>query len=832
MTPFAAKHPGLTRAEASTRLQQYGPNSLPEKPPIPWWLRFVRQFQSPLIYILLFALVVDSLIWVFEGARGIPIESVAIAVILLLNAGLGVYQESKSEAALAKLKEMATPLVWVRRDGKLVHLTIGDVVPGDVLRIESGDRIAADGNLIQAEGTLIDESVLTGESVPVEKAMDDQVFSGTLLVRGKGYVEVSRTGERSAMGKLAVMLGDIVAESTPLERRLAKFGVQIARAVLALVVLIAVGGAVVEGLSRINHIFLFAVALAVAAVPEGLPAVLTLTLSLGVERMAKRKAVVRRLSAVEALGSVTVIATDKTGTLTENRMFVKDLDSPSTDRAMRAMALANDAEAAVGAGDPLELALLEYVRNRGIDAPGMQRESPRDSSFPFDSNHKFMRVTVKENGSLVSYLKGAPEVILERSRFSDVERRVWEEKAEAYAREGFRVLGLGWRSGAGDDGVEYLGLVLLWDPPRPEVQDAIRRAQDAGIRVVMVTGDHPATALAVAHEVGIPPSRVLTGLELETMPQQELSAAVKKTNVFARVAPEHKLRLVEALKQNGDIVAMTGDGVNDAPALKRADVGIAMGERGSDVSREVADLVLMDDNFATIVAAIEEGRNIYENIQKFIRFLFSTNLAEILIVVGGAFGAVLMGLRNEVGEIFLPLTAAQLLWVNIVTDGPPALALGLDRDPAVMQQRPRNPRAPLLDRESLRFILSTGCFKALVGAAVLLTLPLVGMSLLQTRTAIFLHATIGQLFYSYPARRINASPKFNGAVHVAVVLGIGLQLLTVLFPPLRTLLGLEPLTLTLWGLVSFAVLLTWGVAELIGFVLRAREREREPARAA
>jgi Ca2+-transporting ATPase len=827
MTPFVTKHPGLTRAEASTRLLQYGPNALPEKPPTPWWHRFLRQFQSPLIYILLFALGMDALIWAIEGAKGLPVESIAIGVILLLNAGLGVYQESKSEAALAKLKEMATPLVWVRRNGKLTHLTINELVPGDVLRVESGDRIPADGSLIEAEGALIDESVLTGESVPVDKRMGDEVFSGTLLVRGKGYIEVSRTGARSAMGKVALMLGDIEAERTPLERRLAKFGGQIARAVLALVVLIAVGGVLVEGLARISHIFLFAVALAVAAVPEGLPAVLTLTLALGVERMAKRKAVVRRLSAVEALGSVTVIATDKTGTLTENRMFVKDLDSPATDRALRAMALANDADAAAGAGDPLELALLEYVRNKGIDLVAMQRETPRDSSFPFDSSQRFMRVTVREDETLVSYLKGAPEVILGRSRLSDAERLVWEEKAEAYAREGFRVLGLAWRSDAGDDDVECLGLVLLWDPPRPEVPDAIRRAQDAGIRVVMVTGDHPATALAVAHEVGIPPSRVLTGLELETMPQHELRVAIQTTNVFARVAPEHKLRLVEALKQNGEIVAMTGDGVNDAPALKRSDVGIAMGERGSDVSREVADLVLLDDNFATIVAAIEEGRNIYENIQKFIRFLFSTNLAETLIVVGGAFGAVLMGLRNEVGEIFLPITAVQLLWVNIITDGPPALALGLDRDPGVMQQSPRNPQAPLLDRESLRFILSTGGFKALVGAAVLVGLPLLGMSLLQTRTGIFLHATIGQLFYSYPSRRINTSPKFNGAVHLAVILGIGLQLLTVLLPPLRTLLGLEPLTLELGTLVAAAVLLTWGGAELFGFILRRRGHENE-----
>jgi Ca2+-transporting ATPase len=824
-------HYGLSNAEAQARLRQHGPNALPEKPPTPLWRRFFRQFQSPLIYILLFALVADTAIWFSEGAAGLPVESIAIAIILLLNAGLGVYQESKSEAALAKLKELAAPLVWVMREGKLVHLPIADLVPGDVVRIEAGDRIPADGALIEAEGVMIDESVLTGESVPIEKERDHEIFSGTLLVRGKGYVEVSRTGEQSAMGRLAVMIGEIKADKTPLERRLEKFGGQIARAVLALAVLIAVGGLMVEGLERISHVFLFAVALAVAAVPEGLPAVLTLTLALGVERMAKRKAVVRRLSAVEALGSVTVIATDKTGTLTENRMFVKDLDSPDAERALRAMALANDAEEAAGAGDPLELALLEYAHEQGVEPDRLQREHPRQSSVPFDSSYKFMRVTVEESSAQISYLKGAPEVVLQRSRLSQEERQVWEEKADGYAREGFRVLSLGWRDGEGDEELSFLGHVLMWDPPRPEVPDAIRRAQEAGIRVVMVTGDHPATALAVAHEVGIltasGPSRVLTGLELEKMSTEALREAVKETNIFARVSPEHKLRMVEALKQNGEIVAMTGDGVNDAPALKRSDVGVAMGERGSDVSREVADLVLMDDNFATIVAAIEEGRNIYENIQKFIRFLFSTNLAEVLIVVGGAFGAALMGLRDETGAILLPLTAVQLLWVNIITDGPPALALGLDQDPGVMREQPRNPQAPLLDRESLHFILATGLFKAAIGGVLLLLMPFIGFGLIQTRTAVFLHATIGQLFYAYPARRINAPPQFNGALHLAVILGIGVQLLTVLVPGLRTLLGLEPLTAELLMMVSAAVLLTWGVAEAYSRIALSAHQAQE-----
>jgi Ca2+-transporting ATPase len=402
------------------------------------------------------------------------------------------------------------------------------------------------------------------------------------------------------------------------------------------------------------------------------------------------------------------------------------------------------------------------------------------------------------------------------------ERRTWEEKAEAYAREGFRVLALGRREGEGDHGAQFLGLVLLWDPPRAEVPDAIRRAQKAGIRVLMITGDHPATALAVAHEVGIEAGRVLTGKDMEAMAPAELREALMTTNVYARTTPEDKLRLVNALKENGEIVAMTGDGVNDAPALKRSDVGVAMGARGSEVSREVADLVLMDDNFATIVSAIEEGRNIYENIQKFVRFLFSTNLAETLIVVAGAFGAAVAGLRDETGAVMLPLTAVQLLWVNLITDGPPALALSLDRDPSVMERPPRDPNSRLLDRTSLRFILVTGCITAAAGCALLVAMPLAGFRDTETRTTIFLVATIAQLVFVYPARRIGRVGGFNKVLHVVVALSVGLQILTVLIPGLRVLLGLEPVTPSMTVLVAMAVLLSWGAAETYSLIVERR----------
>ena len=807
-------HKGLSGAEAQTLLEQYGSNALPETPPTPLWRRFARQFQSPLIYILLFALVLDIVIWIIEGASGVPMGTIAIAFILLINAGLGVYQESKAEAALAKLKDLAAPLVWVMRDGKLIHLPGAELVPGDLIRIEAGDRVPADGNLLEAQGVMVDESVLTGESVPVDKELDGEVFSGTLFVRGKSYVEVSRTGEKSAMGKLAVMIGGIEAGKTPLERRLHVFGKQIAYAILVLAVFLVAAGLYIEGIERIGHVLLFAVALAVAAVPEGLPAVLTLTLSLGVERMAKRKAVVRRLSAVEALGSVTVIATDKTGTLTENKMFVKDVDSPDMVRALRAMVLANDAEIGTGAGDPLELALLNYAQTQGVDAVEINDNHPRLSVLPFDSKHKYMRVTVDESGNPASYLKGAPEVIIARCRLSEAEQKNWEEKAEAYAKDGFRVLALAWREGEGDEELHFSGLVMLWDPPRAEVPEAIRMAREAGIRVIMITGDHPATALSVAHEVGIPPSHVLTGFDIENYSPEALREAVKNVNIFARVAPEHKLQLVEALQANKEIVAVTGDGVNDAPALKRSDVGIAMGRRGSDVSREVADLVLLDDNFATIVAAIEEGRNIYENILKFIRFLFSANVALVLLVVGGSLGSFLFGLKDELGGLLLPLTAVQLLWINVIANGPAALALGFDKIRGVMHQPPRDPKTPLLDRASLSFILITGVAKALIGGVLLVLMPIYGFSLLATRTGVFVYEAIAQLLSAYSARRITALPEFNLALHLSVLLGAGVQVLSVYLPSLRELLGLTPLGLLGLGMVAAAIFLTWVVAEL------------------
>ncbi|MGE0361253.1 MAG: cation-translocating P-type ATPase [Vicinamibacterales bacterium] len=820
---------GLTTAAAAARLADVGPNALPKAPPVPLWRRFLRQFHSPLVYILLAALAFDLGLWAFEDAPGWPIEATAIGLILLFNAGLGLVQERRSEAALAHLETLAGAQAWVLRDGQLAHLPVDALVPGDWVRLEAGDRVPADGTLAEARGVTVDESLLTGESVPVDKSSGDEAFSGTLVTRGKAMLEVTRTGAASAMGRLATMLGGIQAVQTPLERRVDRLGHQIARGVGLLALLLGVLGLIAEGLEHASETVVFAVALAVAAVPEGLPAVLTVALALGVERMARNRAVVRRLSAVEALGSVTVIATDKTGTLTENRMDVRSLDAADRQRALVAVVVANDADPATGAGDPVDVGLLREAARHGVDATATRQARPVVSERPFDSAWKYVRVTVREDGRVVSYLKGAPEVLFERCRLSDVDRESWREKAEAYAHQGFRVMAMAWAEGERDDQLTLLGLALFWDPPRAEVPAAVRASLDAGIRVVMITGDHPATALAVAHQIGIPGVRVLTGEDLAEYGPAALQDALREVNVFARVRPEQKLALVEGLQGQGQIVAMTGDGVNDAPALKRSDVGVAMGQRGSDVSREVADLVLLDDNFATIVGAVEEGRGIYENIQKFLRFLFSTNLSEVLLVAAGAMLAFALDLRDAAGALLLPLTAAQILWINLMTDGLPALALAFDRTPGTMQERPRPPEAPLLDRPSMRFIGGVGVMKAGLALAILGLVPRLGYEPDVARAAAFHFMAIGQLLLTYPSRHTWTRPLANPYLHAAVAIGIALQVAASAVPAVAGLLGQAWLPPALWPLVVVASLLSWALAEAVARAVW-RTAGPEPAR--
>jgi P-type Ca2+ transporter type 2C len=562
-------------------------------------------------------------------------------------------------------------------------------------------------------------------------------------------------------------------------------------------------------------------------VPEGMPAMMTLALAFGVQRMARRRAVVRRLAAVEALGSVTVIASDKTGTLTENRLTVRELDvAPHhAEDAILALVLANDADPDSGAGDPLDAALFAFSRERGADPVALHRAYPRVSSRGFDSHWRCMRATVVSPGGQTQvFVKGAPEAILSRSELDEAERARIAERLESAARRGLKVLALA-RGDSEEGTLTFLGLVSLWDPPRAEAKAAVQAARRAGIRVLMITGDHATTARAIAREVGIDAGSAVEGAAFAAG-DAELDALLETSNVFARMKPEHKLRLIERLQARGEIVAMTGDGLNDAPALKRANVGVAMGERGSEVAREVADLVLLDDNFATIVAAVEEGRRIYGSVQSFVRFSFSSNVALLLLVLGAALGSLFFGLRGEDGALLLPFTALQILWINFLGDGPPALALALDRSQDALAQPPRAADAPLLDRTASKFVLLDGAVKGGFGLALLVFLPKLGTSLAATATAVFVYEGVAKLLSMFPARRLEGRLLPNRFVLAASALSLGLQLACVVVPPLRGALGLVALDALELVVVALALLATFGLGELILRGLREAPRER------
>jgi len=814
---------GLSSAEAARRLAELGPNALPAPRRAAWWRRFLNQFKSALIYLLLFALIVDLITWMRAGATRVPIEGLAVAAILLLNAVLGLLQEYRSERALEELARLGAPKAWVLRDGVLAHVDVSNLVVGDLVRLEAGDRVPADGRADNATFMRVDESLLTGESLPVEKAQGDELFSGTLLVQGSSDLSVTRTGTASAMGRLAGALSGIETGKTPLERSMDDFGARIARYVGALSLLMVLAGLLIDGLARFDQVLMFAVAFAVAIVPEGMPAVVTLVLSFGVERMARRNAVVRRLSAVEALGAVTVIASDKTGTLTLNRMAVGELKATDEDEALRALALANDADHASSAGDPLERGLCEFVQARGADIAAIRNAHPRISSRPFDTRWKFMRATVvMPSGELRSYLKGAFEVVLERVDLSESERARWNRSAREAAERGLKVIGLACAEGDREEGLQFLGYVTLWDPPRPAAAAAVRDARGAGIAVMMLTGDHPATALAIASSVGIESSRALTGTEIESMSDRELASSLRGVRVFSRLLPEHKLRIVTALQASGEVVAMTGDGLNDALALKHADVAVAMGERGSEVAREVSDLVLLDDDFATIVAAVEEGRMIYENLLSFVRFTFSSNVALAVLVLGGAVGSLISDLRAAGGALLLPLTALQILWINFLGDGPTALAISMDRCRGTLASPPRARNRSLLDAKTIRFVLLDGFTKGAFGLALLLLMPSLGSTIAATATSVFLYESIAKLLSVYPARKLGLQPTRNPWLLASVLVGVTLGLVCIGVAPVRAMLGLIALSPREVSFVVALLVITWGSGELAAKIAATR----------
>ncbi|MCC6667616.1 MAG: cation-translocating P-type ATPase [Polyangiaceae bacterium] len=719
---------GLTRKEAAARLTRLGPNRLRRRPPKPAWKLFLEQFRSLLIVVLLVASALAAVVGDIKDA-------VVILTVVLLNAFLGFLQEHRAEAAVTALKRMLVGKARVRREGVVEEIDVEQIVPGDIVLIEGGDRIPADGRVVASHSVEVNESALTGESHAVEKRAGDVlardtplaersnfVFMNTVATRGRLELLVTETGMGTQMGKLAGMLEDAGPGATPLQVELDRLGKRLALIAVA-VVSVVLTIDVLRGEPLLKEV-MDAIALAVAAIPEGLPAVVTVTLALGMQRMARSHAIIKKLSAVETLGCTTVICSDKTGTLTMNQMTARTLwfrgrrlsvsgdsyssrgeiqgaESMDLGPLVRPVALCNEAQIRDGAlvGDPTEGALLGVALKAGVDPSELAARMPRLDELPFDSATKLMATFHRDSERVLVLVKGAPDVLLERSShvlaargtepLDDEARRTISAESERMAGQAMRVLAVAERNIEGSDlepgsttryvnGLTFVGLIGIIDPPRPEARVAVARCARAGVGVKMITGDQKATALAIAAEIGIE-GQALTGPEIDAMSDEELARVAQRVGVFARVSPEHKLRIVRALQIDGHVVAMTGDGVNDAPAVKSADIGIAMGRTGTDVTKEAAAMVLADDNFATIVGAVEEGRTIYDNIVKFVRFQLSTNIGAVLTVTGAS----LLALPS-------PFTAIQLLWINIIMDGPPAMTLGLDPPrPGIMTEPPR-----------------------------------------------------------------------------------------------------------------------------------------------
>jgi Ca2+-transporting ATPase len=781
---------GLSVEDARARLEQHGKNELRAERPVPGWRRFLAQFRDALVILLLVATAVSAGLWLYERESALPYEALVIFAVVLLNAVMGYAQESRAEQAVAALRKMSAAHANVIRDGVRQEIPADEVVPGDIIQVAGGDTVPADARLIQAVALQTAEASLTGESLPVSKdalpvtgdvGLGDRtnmLFSGTSATYGRGSAVVVATGMSTEMGIIAGALQGTPAQTTPLQKELDRVGKRLGLVVVVIAVVMIATIIMVEdvhGFAALFDVLLLGVALAVAAVPEGLPTVVTVVLSLGVQRMAKRNAIVRRLAAVEALGSANVIASDKTGTLTKNEMTVRvvvtasgrvqlggtgyepegtitrdgggPLDGALRAELRRALAVADRANDAVlqehdgrwaVRGDPTEGALLVAARKVGLGEGELEARFQRVGEVPFSSERKLMTTvhTDVEQPRLLVFTKGAPDVLLgrctqelvgeETTMLGDPRRATIATINETLAREGLRTLAVAYRAispdalehDEADERVErdlvFAGLIGMIDPPRAEAKDAVARAKAAGIRSLMITGDHPITAAVIAAELGITgDGRAITGAELETLSNDDFARIVGEVSVYARVNPEHKLRIVTALQRSGAIVAMTGDGVNDAPALKAADIGVAMGITGTDVSKEAADIVLADDNFASIVAAVEEGRSVFANVRKFLRYLLSSNIGEVMTMFFGVLFAKVLGMPSPEGGVVLPLLATQLLWINLVTDGAPALALGVDpADEGVMNAPPRPSGEPVITRRMWFGIIFVGAVTA------------------------------------------------------------------------------------------------------------------------
>lgn len=851
---------GLDDAEARRRLAEHGRNVIAGRPPRPAWRRFLDQFRSLLILVLVGAAVL-------AGVIGDAKDAAAIAVVVLVNAVLGFLQEHRAARALDALQDMLAPTANARRNGRTVALPAAELVPGDLVLLAAGDRVPADGRLWAAHGLELDESVLTGESTPVEKhtaAVSAQaplaerrgmLYMNTTVTRGRAEMLVTATGMATETGRLAGLLAESEPAPTPLQRQLDALGKRLAL-IAGTVVTVMFASGVARGEPWLE-MMMTAVALAVAAIPEGLPAVVTLTLALGIHRMARRHAIVKRLSAVETLGRTRVICSDKTGTLTENRMRVRvlwsggrELDGDEARALLEPLVLCNDADLHDGgaSGDPMEVALLARARAAGIDARALRAERPRLAELPFDPRHRLMATVHADGERLAIYVKGAPEAVLARGTRvrhgdgvhdldADARARLEEVNGD-FAARGLRVIAAAAGTMASDrfapggdllgalQGLTFLGFAGLMDPPRPEAKEAVAECRRAGIAVKMITGDQPVTARAIAAELGID-GEVMDGAELERMDARRLSRRIDRIGVFARASAEQKVRILEALKARGEIVAMTGDGVNDAPALARADIGVAMGRGGTDVARQAADMVLTDDNFATIVGAVREGRVLFDNLVKFVRFQLSTNIGAILTL----FFAPYFGLP-------LPLTPVQILWINIIMDGPPAMALGVDpARPGVMARPPLPPDVRVLDARRLAKLTLYGLTMAVgtlgVFAWALEDAPARAGTLAFTTFVLF------QVFNVFNARAgedtaFDRNFLRNRWLWLALAGVLAFQVLAVYWPPLAGPFDTVPLTARDWLLAAAVAASVLALDELRKAGLRAylRLRPGSGARAA
>ncbi len=859
---------GLSEAEATRRLEIHGPNRLRPPQRRGSLARFLLQFHNVLVYLLLVSAAIT-------GALGHGIDTAVILGVVLINAIVGFVQEGKAESAMAAIRKMLSLHAMVLRDGQRREIPAEALAPGDWVLLQSGDKAPADLRLVEARNLRIQEAVLTGEAeavhkttapVPAEAALGDRAgmaYAGTLVSYGQGLGVVVATGEQTEIGRINTLLEQVEEIATPLLRQVAQFGRW-----LSLIILVVAGATFAAGVlwrgQSMDDMFMAAVALAVAAIPEGLPAIMTIILAIGVQRMARRNAIIRRLPAVETLGSVTVICSDKTGTLTRNEMTVQRVvtadrcvevsgvgyaptggfsvegepimpsDATDVQAIARVVQLCNDANLREREGewrmdgDPTEGALLTLALKSGLDPMAARAQFRRLDSIPFESEHRFMATLHHDHhGEHVIHVKGAPERVLAMCADEQhpdnpqpLRPAYWHEQIEALAAQGQRVLAVACRSAPRtqheltfadvEAGLTLLGLLGISDPPREEAIRAVRLTRQAGIRVKMITGDHAATARAIAAQLGIGDNRrVLTGPALETMDDAALRAVVLDTDVYARASPEHKLRLVAALQDKRQVVAMTGDGVNDAPALKRADVGVAMGMKGTEAAKEAAEMVLADDNFASITYAVEEGRTVYDNLRKALLFTLPTNGAEALVIIV----AILFGTA-------LPLTPVQVLWVNMVTAVTLSLALAFEPAEAnVMRRRPRDPGEPLVNGFMLWRIALVSVLLVIAPLSLFLWQTARGVSHEVARTVAVNALVMGEICYLFNSRFMFDSSLSRqgllGSRPVLLTVGIllALQLAFTYFPPLQRLLGTAPISAADWGIVTLAGLAVFLLVE-------------------